>query len=60
MQHWQAPGWAPLEVGYTRPSRTLLHLTEFGAVARWPYGHDVITLLVQRDGRAQPLAAESA
>lgn len=39
-------GWAPLEIGYTMPSRTLLHLLEFGAVARWPYDSNSITLLV--------------
>lgn len=41
-------GWAPLEIGYTQPSRTLLHLLEMGAVARWPYGSDYIRLFVRR------------
>lgn len=45
-----ADGWAPLEIGSTTPSRTLLHLLEAGAVARWPYGSDHIWLLVHRDG----------
>ncbi|MGW4469678.1 hypothetical protein ACWENQ_08395 [Nonomuraea sp. NPDC004354] len=45
-----APGWAPLEIGATTPSRTLLHLLQEGAVARWPYGADHIRLLVHRNG----------
>lgn len=45
-----APGWAPLEIGTTLASRTLLHLLEEGAVARWPYGSDCIRLLVRRGG----------
>lgn len=36
----------PLEIGSTTPSKTLLHLLEAGAVARWPYGSDHICLLV--------------
>ncbi|EGE40753.1 hypothetical protein GTY83_06880 [Streptomyces sp. SID4928] len=35
---------APLEIGYTDASRTFLHLTEGGIVARWPYGSDDIWL----------------
>lgn len=38
-----------LEVGFTKPSRTLTHLkTEFG-VARWPYNSSYIYLLVRSD-----------
>jgi hypothetical protein len=40
------PDWAPLEVGDSWPSRTLLHLLEFGAVARWPYGSEFILLFI--------------
>ena len=40
------PGSAPLEVGDSWPSRTLLHLWEDGAVARWPYGSKLIWLFV--------------
>lgn len=40
------PGSAPLEVGDSWPSRTLLHLWEDGAVARWPYGSELIWLFV--------------
>ncbi|MER7671316.1 hypothetical protein ABTY61_23010 [Kitasatospora sp. NPDC096128] len=36
---------APLEVGTTLPSRTLLHLDLEGAVARWRYASTWITLL---------------
>ena len=38
---------APLEVGYTRPLTTLLHL-HHGSLARWPYGHTRIWLLIRR------------
>lgn len=47
-----AAGWAPLEIGSTMASRTLVHLLEAGAVARWPYGSDFIHLLVRRGGPA--------
>jgi hypothetical protein len=40
------PGSAPLEVGDSWPSRTLLHLWEDGAVARWPYGSKLIWLFI--------------
>jgi hypothetical protein len=40
-----APGNAPLEVGYTLPSRTLTHLLEEGAVWRWPYNSQRLWLL---------------
>jgi hypothetical protein len=40
------PWSAPIEVGSTLPSRTLTHLVVDGAVARWPYGSDWITLFV--------------
>lgn len=36
---------APLEIGHTDASRTLLHLGEGGIVARWPYGSNDIWLL---------------
>ncbi|MEU5097601.1 hypothetical protein [Streptomyces sp. NPDC020996] len=29
--------WAPLEIGHTDASRTVLHLAQTGIVARWPY-----------------------
>jgi hypothetical protein len=45
-----AAGWAPLEIGSTMASRTLLHLLQEGAVARWPYGSDCIRLLVRHRG----------
>jgi len=41
------PRTVPLEVGYTMPSRTLLHLNHRGGVARWPYGSEDIYLLVR-------------
>jgi hypothetical protein len=40
------PGSVPLEIGTTKPSRTYLHMRMDGGVARWPYGHDRITLFV--------------
>lgn len=36
---------APLEIGYTEASRTLLHLREYGIVARWPYNFDEIWII---------------
>lgn len=42
----RAPGSAPLEVGDSWPSRTLMHLWQYGAVARWPYGSDLIWLFL--------------
>lgn len=43
------PGWAPLEVGTTEPSKTLFHMKLYGAVARWPYLQDQITIIVDVD-----------
>lgn len=40
------PRKAPLEIGTTMPSRTMAHLQMEGCVARWPYGQDRITLLL--------------
>jgi hypothetical protein len=40
----QPAGGCPLEVGYTRASRTLRHLIEHGALARWPYDREKILL----------------
>lgn len=39
-------GSAPLEVGDSWPSRTLMHLVQYGAVARWPYGSKLIWLFL--------------
>ncbi|MFP5219876.1 MAG: hypothetical protein ACLGIG_09080 [Actinomycetes bacterium] len=36
---------APLEIGYTLPSRTWLHLAQHGAVWRWPYRSTNLFLL---------------
>lgn len=41
-----APRSVPLEIGSSSPSRTMWHLIQDGAVARWPYGADFITLFV--------------
>jgi hypothetical protein len=43
------PGRAVLEIGSSLPSRTWAHLIEEGGVARWPYGHDRIRLMVNLD-----------
>jgi hypothetical protein len=40
------PMQVPLEVGYTEASKTLIHLRGEGGVARWPYGHNELTILV--------------
>ena len=49
------PGELPLEIGDTFPSRTILHLAEEGGVARWPYGTDWISILVDMTRRFAPL-----
>lgn len=44
------PGSAILEIGSTLPSRTWAHLIDRGgSVARWPYGHRRIRLMVNLD-----------
>ena len=44
------PGWAPLEIGNSPPSRTLQHLVaDEGTLARWPYGQEQIRLFVNFD-----------
>lgn len=45
------PSRLPLEVGYTKGSRTLLHLAMERGVARWPYGSSRICLLKVVDCR---------
>ena len=40
------PTFMPLEIGHTNPETTVWHLAETGGIARWPYGHDKITLLL--------------
>jgi hypothetical protein len=40
------PGQVPLEIGYTKASKTLFHLLHDGGVARWPYGQQEIRLWV--------------
>ena len=44
-----APRTVPLEVGYTKGSRTMLHLGEEHGLARWPYGSESITVFVTID-----------
>jgi hypothetical protein len=38
------PGRAPLEIGSTKISRTLLHFVQERCLARWPYGHNQVVL----------------
>lgn len=49
MIHSVNPASVPLEVGYTKPSRTLMHLTQYVGVARWAYGDERICLLLNVD-----------
>ena len=45
--HYQVPpGEAPLEIGSSLPSRTMLHLLDGGKVARWPYRHSEFRLFI--------------
>lgn len=39
-------GQVPLEIGTTKPSRTVLHLIEERGVARWPYNSEIITVFI--------------
>src|ERR1035441_2899488 len=48
-----AGGGAPIEVGYTQSSRTLMHLAEYGCIARWPYDQDYIILLWRHPNRSE-------
>jgi hypothetical protein len=43
------PRRVPLEIGVTKPSRTLMHLRQEHCVARWPYGTDWLTVFVVPD-----------
>lgn len=40
------PSGIPLEIGHTEPETTIFHLRRDGGVARWPYHHQHITLLL--------------
>ncbi|GGQ25214.1 hypothetical protein GCM10010140_64410 [Streptosporangium pseudovulgare] len=48
-------GGIPLEIGYTDPTRTFMHLREYGGVVRWPYGSDGLYLLALREGKETDL-----
>lgn len=49
----QPEGRCPLEVGFTRSSRTLRHIIDDGALARWPYESERIMLgILTPAGRA--------
>lgn len=43
------PKCIPLEIGTTKASRTLMHLRQDGAVARWPYGHRTVACFIVVD-----------
>jgi hypothetical protein len=40
------PSGVPLEIGHTEPETTIFHLRRDGGVARWPYRHEHITLVL--------------
>jgi hypothetical protein len=46
MMRTLSPGRVPLEIGYTKASKTLYHLLCSGGVARWPYGQEEIRLWI--------------
>lgn len=53
------PSGVPLEIGYTEPETTVFHLVRDGGVARWPYGHESITLLLStRASERHPVQLE--
>lgn len=39
------PASIPLEVGSSAPSKAFMHLAQYGAVARWPYGEEHLYVL---------------
>lgn len=45
----ELPSHIPLEIGFTRGWTTHFHLLRSRAIARWPYGHDYITLMLLDD-----------
>lgn len=51
------PGQAPLEIGTTLPSRTLLHMCD-GGVARWPYRSETVRLFVNLEDPWSHIVAE--
>ena len=53
------PWRAPLEIGYTLPSRTLAHLLMEGVVARWAYEDDEICLLLNLERIGPTVAVRS-
>jgi len=55
VDHVELPGGggAPIEVGYTQGSRTLMHFAEYGCLARWPYGQECLTLLWRHPNTAR-------
>ena len=52
------PGRVPLEIGSTKPSRTLLHVAMDHGVARWPYASEDIHLFVNLGKRSGEILAE--
>jgi len=46
MAHAQPPGQIPLEIGYTKASKTLYHLLHDGGVARWAYDQEEIEVWI--------------
>jgi hypothetical protein len=49
VRHQIPAGTAPLEIGLTMPSRTMLHLLQDRGVARWAYGSNSIDLILSVD-----------
>ena len=49
------PSGVPLEIGHTDPDTTVWHLHQQGGLARWPYGHSHLTLLLSTGVYGKPL-----
>lgn len=53
------PSGVPLEIGHTEPETTVQHLARDGGVARWPYGHVLITLLLSTCTTGRPVQLDA-
>jgi hypothetical protein len=55
----ESPNWGiPLEIGSTKASVTAMHLLHEQAVARWPYGSTVLTVLVNTEAYGPPAGTQ--
>lgn len=53
------PSGVPLEIGHTEPETTVQHLARDGGVARWRYGHVLITMLLSTCTTGRPVQLDA-